>query len=87
MRFRSFHRHLTKFAKGSHGSSTTPPKRGEVRIDAVDGEGESYGPVMLSIDAGEAVHFNSDDLESGNADNRRRWGRCGSRARRVWARC
>ena len=60
---------------------------GEVRIDAVDGEGESYGPVMLSIDAGEAVHFNSDDLESGNADNRRRWGRCGSRARRVWARC
>ena len=40
---------------------------GEVRIDAVDDEGESYGPVMLAVDAGEAVHFNSDDLENGNA--------------------
>ena len=41
---------------------------GEARIDAVDDEGESYGPVMLAVDAGEAVHFNSDDLESGNAE-------------------
>ena len=40
---------------------------GEVRIDAVDDEGESYGAVMLAIDAGEAAHFNSDDLENGNA--------------------
>ena len=40
---------------------------GEVRIDAIDDEGESYGPVMLAVDAGEAVHFNSDDLENGNA--------------------
>ena len=40
---------------------------GEVHIDAVDDEGESYGPVMLAVDAGEAVHFNSDDLENGNA--------------------
>ena len=44
--------------------STEP---GDVRIDAVDDEGQSHGPVMLAIDAGEAVHFNSDDLESGNA--------------------
>ena len=35
--------------------------------DAVDDEGESYGSVVLAIDAGEAAHFNSDDLESGNA--------------------
>ena len=34
----------------------------EVRIDAVDDEGESYGPVMLAVDVGEVVHFNSDDL-------------------------
>ena len=40
---------------------------GEVRIDAFDDEGQSYGPVMLAVDAGEAVHFNSDDLENGNA--------------------
>ena len=40
---------------------------GEVRIGAIDDEGESYGPVVLAIGAGEAVHFNSDDLESGNA--------------------
>ena len=41
---------------------------GEVRIDAIDDEGESYGPVMLAVDADEAAHFNSDDLESGNAE-------------------
>ena len=41
---------------------------GEVRIDAIDDEGESYGPVMLDIGAGEAVHFNSDDLENGSAE-------------------
>ena len=41
---------------------------GEVQIGAIDDEGESYGPVVLSIGAGETAHFNSDDLESGNAD-------------------
>ena len=41
---------------------------GEVRIDAIDDEGQSYGPATLSIGAGEAVHFNSDDLENGNAE-------------------
>lgn len=39
---------------------------GEVSIDAVDDEGESYGPLTLSVDGGEAVQFNSDDLENGN---------------------
>ena len=41
---------------------------GEVRIEAIDDEGESYGPVMLSVEAGEAVQFNSDDLENGDAE-------------------
>ena len=40
---------------------------GEVRMDVFDDEGESYGPVALALDAGAAVHFTSDDLESGNA--------------------
>ena len=41
---------------------------GEVRIEAIDDEGDSYGPVMLSVEAGEAVQFNSDDLENGDAE-------------------
>ena len=41
---------------------------GEVRIDAIDDEGQSYGPATLSIGAGESTHFNSHDLEDGNAD-------------------
>ena len=40
---------------------------GEVRIDAYDDTGTAYGPVTLSIGAGETVHFNSEDLETGNA--------------------
>ena len=40
---------------------------GEVRVDPVDDEGTPHGPVTLRIDAGESVHFNSDDLERGNA--------------------
>ena len=41
---------------------------GEVRIDAFDDGGQSYGPVTLSVDAGEAVHFHSEHLENGNAE-------------------
>ena len=41
---------------------------GELHMDVFDDEGMQYGPVTLDIDAGEAVHFNSDDLEFGNAD-------------------
>ena len=41
---------------------------GEVRIDAYDDAGVAYGPVTLAIGAGETVHFNSEDLETGNAD-------------------
>ena len=40
---------------------------GQVRIDAFDDSGMAYGPVTLFIDAGVVVHFNSDDLERGNA--------------------
>ena len=40
---------------------------GEVEIEAIDDMGRSYGPLTLLIDATETVHFNSDDLESGNA--------------------
>jgi len=40
---------------------------GEVAVDAFDDGGASYGPVALSIAAGQTVHFNSIDLEEGNA--------------------
>ena len=42
-------------------------RAGTVRITAVDSDGESYGPVTLSLDAHETVNFNSRDLEQGNA--------------------
>ena len=45
-----------------------PSEAGEVRIDAFDGAGSQYGPVTVSIGAGKTVHFNSDDLELGNAE-------------------
>ena len=40
---------------------------GEVQVDAIDDTGTSYGPLTLSIDAHQTVHFNSNDLEAGNA--------------------
>ena len=40
---------------------------GDVLIDAVDDAGERFGPLRLAIGAGEAAHFNSRDLEEGNA--------------------
>ena len=40
---------------------------GEVRIDAWDEEGEHRGTVTLAIEANETKHFNSGDLEEGNA--------------------
>ena len=41
---------------------------GEVAIEAVDDTGMRRGPVALSVDAGATVHFNSGDLEDGNAE-------------------
>ena len=39
----------------------------EVSIEAIDDAGVRQGPATLQVAAGEAVHFNSDDLEYGNA--------------------
>ena len=41
---------------------------GRVHIDAYDNSGVPYGPLTLTIGAGETVHFNSDDLEQGNPE-------------------
>ena len=41
---------------------------GEVHIEAFDDAGVESGPVTLAIGANETKHFNSDDLERGNAD-------------------
>ena len=41
---------------------------GEVLVEAIDDAGLRLGPVRLSIGAGEARHFNSDDLEVGNSE-------------------
>ena len=43
------------------------PRAGDVRIEAYDDGGTRFGPVTLDIDADETVHFNSADLEAGNA--------------------
>ena len=40
---------------------------GELLISAVDDAGVRFGPVRLAIAAGAAAHFNSVDLEAGNA--------------------
>ena len=42
-------------------------RAGEVQIEAVDDSGKSAGTVTLPIGANETKHFNSDDLEGGNA--------------------
>ena len=42
-------------------------RSGEVRVTAVDDGGRRYGPVVLSMASGQTAHFNSGDLESGNA--------------------
>ena len=43
-------------------------KAGTVEIRAFDDFGQRFGPVTLDLEAKGSVHFNSDDLESGNAD-------------------
>jgi hypothetical protein len=42
-------------------------RAGEVTITAIDDRGRRFGPVMLSLGARKAAHFNSRDLESGNS--------------------
>ncbi|MCY4013429.1 MAG: hypothetical protein OXG82_12010 [Gammaproteobacteria bacterium] len=41
---------------------------GTVEVEAIDDMGMVVGPLSLEIDANETVHFNSQDLEEGNAD-------------------
>ncbi|MCY4564545.1 MAG: hypothetical protein OXE40_08720, partial [Gammaproteobacteria bacterium] len=41
---------------------------GDIRIDAYDDSERTYDPLTLSIDGGETKHFNSNDLELGNAE-------------------
>ena len=43
------------------------PRGAAVRITAVDDAGKVRDPVTLTVEAGYTVHFNSDDLENGNA--------------------
>ena len=40
---------------------------GEVHLEAFDDAGVRHGPVSLTLEAHEVVHFNSSDLEEGNA--------------------
>ena len=42
-------------------------RAGTVEIAAFDDSGASYGPLELALGAGETAHFNSKDLELGNA--------------------
>ena len=42
-------------------------RAGEVVVDAVDDGGRRFGPVALAVNARATVHFNSGDLENGNA--------------------
>ena len=67
--------HVPLFVSASHPSGhqgfvrvvNRSAKAGDVVIHAVDDEGVPYGPVTLRIGAEETVHFNSGDLEDGNA--------------------
>ncbi len=42
-------------------------RAGEVTVTATDDAGREYGPLALRLEAHAAVHFNSTDLEEGNA--------------------
>ena len=43
-------------------------RSGTVEITAIDESGVAHGPVSLAMDGRATVHFNSEDLEVGNAD-------------------
>ena len=47
----------------NHGESPAT-----IEMEAFDDAGERYGPVSLTLGAGEARHFNSTDIEDGNED-------------------
>ena len=43
-------------------------RAGTVRITGTDDTGEQRGPISLRLEAGATRHFNSDDVEAGNAE-------------------
>ncbi len=43
------------------------PRSGSVRVFAVDGSGHAPDPIEIPLGVGQVVHFNSNDLENGNA--------------------
>ena len=47
----------------NHGADS-----GEIQIDAFDDAGRHRGTATLAVGAGQAVHFNSDDLKTGSGD-------------------
>lgn len=42
-------------------------RAGTVSVRAIDDTGQRFGPITVSLDAGQVAHFNSNDLENGNA--------------------
>ena len=66
--------HVYLFPGASHSSLegfvrviNRSPEPGRVTIHPTDEAGNRFDAVILSVDAGETVHFNSGDLETGNA--------------------
>ena len=45
------------------------PFKGDVTVSAYDRSGTEYSPLTVALDAREAAHFNSDDLELGGGSN------------------
>ena len=62
-----FLRSGSSFGQGFARVVNRSAQAGEVRIAAIDALGRRYGPATLQIDARETAHFNSADLELGNA--------------------
>ena len=66
--------HIAVFAPASHATRegfARVVNRGDapatIRIDAFDNPGQRYGPLTLTVGAGQVAHFNSTDLEDGNS--------------------
>ena len=53
--------------QGVVGVTNRSEEAGEVRIEAWDDDGVPHGPLTLSLGARESAHFDSGDLEAGNA--------------------
>ena len=67
--------HISTFAPASHATRqgfarvvNAGESKATVRMDAFNGAGQRRGPVTLVVEPGQAAHFNSADLESGNPE-------------------